>query len=41
MYAVETRNLTKRYGKTEALRGLDFKMDPEEIMVMHACKYAG
>jgi ABC-2 type transport system ATP-binding protein len=34
MYAVETRNLAKRYGKTEALKGLDFKVDPEEIMVL-------
>ena len=34
MYAVETQNLTKRYGKTQALKGLDFKVDPEEIMVL-------
>ena len=34
MYAVETKNLTKKYGKTQALKGLDFKVDPEEIMVL-------
>jgi ABC-2 type transport system ATP-binding protein len=34
LYAVETRNLTKRYGKTQALKGLDFKVEPEEIMVL-------
>ena len=34
VYAVETRNLTKKYGKTQALKGLDFKVDPEEIMVL-------
>ncbi len=34
MQAVETRNLVKRYGKTFALKGLDFTVDPEEIMVL-------
>jgi ABC-2 type transport system ATP-binding protein len=34
MYAVETQNLVKRYGKTYALKGLDFTVDPEEIMVL-------
>ena len=34
MYAVETQNLTKRYGKTQALKGLDFKVDLKEIMVL-------
>ncbi|TEU04429.1 ABC transporter ATP-binding protein, partial [Candidatus Bathyarchaeota archaeon] len=34
MYAVETQNLTKRYGKTHALKGLDFTVDPKEIMVL-------
>jgi ABC-2 type transport system ATP-binding protein len=34
MYAVETRNLVKRYGKAFALKGLDFTVDPEEIMVL-------
>ncbi|UCD40232.1 MAG: ATP-binding cassette domain-containing protein [Candidatus Bathyarchaeota archaeon] len=34
MYAVETQNLTKRYGKTQALKGLDFMLDSEEIMVL-------
>jgi len=34
MYAVETRNLVKRYGKTYALKGLDFTVNPEEIMVL-------
>jgi ABC-2 type transport system ATP-binding protein len=34
VYAVETQNLTKRYGKTQALKGLDFKVNPEEIMVL-------
>jgi ABC-2 type transport system ATP-binding protein len=34
VYAVETQNLTKRYGKTQALKGLDFKLDSEEIMVL-------
>jgi len=34
MYAVETQNLVKRYGKTYALNGLDFTVNPEEIMVL-------
>ena len=34
MMAVETQKLTKKYGKTEALKGLDFSVDPEEIMVL-------
>jgi len=34
MYAVETRNLVKRYGKAYALKGLDFTVNPEEIMVL-------
>jgi ABC-2 type transport system ATP-binding protein len=34
MYAVETQNLTKRYGKTLALKGLDFTINEGEIMVM-------
>ncbi|MGD0978649.1 MAG: ABC transporter ATP-binding protein [Candidatus Bathyarchaeia archaeon] len=34
MYAVETQNLVKRYGKTYALKGLDFTVNPEEIMVL-------
>ena len=34
MYAVETQNLTKNYGKVQALKGLDFKVDLEEIMVL-------
>ena len=34
MYAVETQNLVKRYGKTYALKGLDFAVNPEEIMVL-------
>jgi ABC-2 type transport system ATP-binding protein len=34
MYAVETENLIKRYGKTYALKGLDFTVNPEEIMVL-------
>jgi len=34
VYAVETRSLTKRYGKTQALKGLDFKVEPGEIMVL-------
>ena len=34
MYAVETQNLTKRYGKTDALKGLNFTVNPEEIMVL-------
>jgi len=35
MYAVETQNLTKRYGKkTLALKGLEFTINPGEIMVL-------
>ncbi len=34
MYAVETQNLIKRYGKTYALKGLNFTVNPEEIMVL-------
>lgn len=34
MYAVETKNLTKRYGKTYALKNLDFTTDENEIMVL-------
>jgi ABC-2 type transport system ATP-binding protein len=34
MYAVETQNLVKRYGKAFALKGLDFTVNPEEIMVL-------
>ena len=34
MYAVETQNLVKRYGKTYALKGLDFTVNSEEIMVL-------
>jgi ABC-2 type transport system ATP-binding protein len=34
MYAVETQNLVKRYGKAYALKGLDFTVNPEEIMVL-------
>jgi len=34
MYAVETKKLMKRYGKTQALVSLDFKVDTEEIMVL-------
>jgi len=34
VYAVETQNLIKRYGKTQALKGLDFTVDPKEIMVL-------
>jgi ABC-2 type transport system ATP-binding protein len=34
MYAVETQRLVKQYGKTFALKGLDFTVDPEEIMVL-------
>jgi ABC-2 type transport system ATP-binding protein len=34
MYAAETQNLMKRYGKTYALKGLDFTVNPEEIMVL-------
>ncbi len=34
MNAVETLGLSKRYGKTEALRGLDFAVNQGEIMVI-------
>lgn len=34
MYAVETQKLVKQYGKTYALKGLDFTVDAEEIMVL-------
>lgn len=34
MYAVETQSLVKRYGKAYALKGLDFTVNPEEIMVL-------
>lgn len=34
MYAVETHNLTKRYGKIHALKGLNFTVNPKEIMVL-------
>lgn len=34
MYAVETKNLTKQYGKTYALKNLDFTIDENEIMVL-------
>jgi ABC-2 type transport system ATP-binding protein len=34
MYAVETQGLVKRYGKTYALKGLDFTVNSEEIMVL-------
>ena len=34
LYAVETKKLTKRYGKTYALRDLDFTVDENEIMVL-------
>jgi len=34
MYAVETQSLSKRYGKTYALKGLNFTVNPEEIMVL-------
>ena len=34
MYAVETQGLIKKYGKTQALKGLDFTVDPKEIMVL-------
>jgi len=34
MYAAETQNLVKRYGKSYALKGLDFTVNPEEIMVL-------
>ena len=34
MLAVETKNLIKQYGKTQALKGLDFTVDEKEIMVL-------
>jgi len=34
MYAVETHKLVKQYGKTYALKDLDFTVDPREIMVL-------
>jgi len=34
MYAVETQNLVKRYGKSYALKGLDFTVNLGEIMVL-------
>ena len=34
MYAIETKNLTKRYGKTYALKNLDFTINENEIMVL-------
>jgi ABC-2 type transport system ATP-binding protein len=34
MYAVETKNLTKRYGNTFALKNLDFTIDEGEVMVL-------
>jgi ABC-2 type transport system ATP-binding protein len=34
MYAAETQHLVKQYGKTFALKGLDFTVDPGEIMVL-------
>jgi len=34
VFAIETRNLTKLYGKTKALKGLDFTVDEGEIMVL-------
>ncbi len=34
MYAVETKSLTKRYGKAYALKNLDFTIDENEIMVL-------
>ncbi len=34
MFAVETLNLSKRYGKTDALRGLNFTVNKGEIMVI-------
>jgi ABC-2 type transport system ATP-binding protein len=34
LHAVETQKLVKRYGKTFALKGLDFTVDAEEIMVL-------
>jgi len=34
MIAVETQKLVKRYGKTFALKGLDFSLEEKEIMVL-------
>ncbi len=34
MHTIETRNLVKQYGKTTALKGLDFTVDEKEIMVL-------
>ncbi len=34
MFAVETKSLTKQYGKTQALKGLDFTVNEGEIMVL-------
>jgi len=34
MFAVETQNLVKQYGKTQALKGLDFTVNEGEIMVL-------
>jgi ABC-2 type transport system ATP-binding protein len=34
LYAVETHNLTKRYGKVHALKGLNFTVNTGEIMVL-------
>lgn len=34
MYAIETKDLAKRYGKTYALKNLDFTIDENEIMVL-------
>jgi ABC-2 type transport system ATP-binding protein len=34
MYAIETKNLSKRYGKAFALKSLDFTMDQNEVMVL-------
>jgi ABC-2 type transport system ATP-binding protein len=34
LYAVETHNLTKKYGKVHALKGLNFMVDTGEIMVL-------
>ena len=34
LYAVETISLSKKYGKTDALRGLNFTVDQGEIMVI-------
>jgi ABC-2 type transport system ATP-binding protein len=34
VYAVETKDLTKRYGETYALKNLDFTIDENEVMVL-------